>query len=219
MDADQVDEFANQVAALERVMAGTMDVAAAFEGEMSTMRSTIADTSREVRSLSSGISSGLRRSFESVVFDGEKLSVALDGLGQSIAQAAYKAAVSPVFNHFGGVLGRGVESVIGGLLPFADGAAFSQGRVVPFATGGIVSGPVRFPMRGGTGLMGEAGPEAILPLTRGADGKLGVQTSGGGGGTTVVMNISTPDAQSFERSRGQIAAKMTRALSSAQRNR
>ncbi|CAN0583332.1 unnamed protein product, partial [Ectocarpus sp. 12 AP-2014] len=67
-------------------------------------------------------------------------------------------------------------------------------------------------MRSGMGMMGEAGPEAIMPLSRGPDGKLGVR--GGGGDTVnVVMNIQTPDAQSFQRSQGQIAARMSRALS------
>lgn len=218
-DSEQIEDFARQVAALERAMSGTMDVAAAFEGELSSMRATLADTGREVRVLSRGMTTGLRKSFESVVFDGGKLSDALEGLGQSIAKAAYNAAVSPVFSHFGGILGRGVESVVGGLLPFENGASFSQGRVMPFASGGIVTGPVRFPMRGGTGLMGEAGPEAIMPLARGADGRLGVRSDGGGRGTTVVMNISTPDVAGFERSRSQIAAQMSRALSAAQRNR
>ena len=69
--------------------------------------------------------------------------------------------------------------MISGILPFADGAAFSQGRVMPFARGGVVTAPTQFPMRGGTGLMGEAGPEAILPLSRGADGSLGVRSQGG----------------------------------------
>jgi phage-related minor tail protein len=73
-------------------------------------------------------------------------------------------------------------------------------------------------MRGGTGLMGEAGPEAIMPLTRGADGRLGVQAAGGGRSVQVVMNISTPDAQSFQRSQSQIAAQMSRALGRSQRN-
>ncbi|MGA9252609.1 MAG: phage tail tape measure protein, partial [Roseobacter sp.] len=73
-------------------------------------------------------------------------------------------------------------------------------------------------MRGGMGIMGEAGPEAIMPLARGADGKLGVRGAGGGG-NSIVMNITTPDAQSFQRSQGQIAAQMTRALSRGQRNR
>lgn len=218
-DFEDIEEFADQVTRLERAMSGTMDVAAAFEGELSTMRATFSDTGREVRSLSGGINLGLRRAFEGVVFDGDRLSDAMRGLGESIARAAYNAAVSPVFSHLGGLLGRGVESVVGGLMPFADGASFSQGRVMPFATGGIVSGPTYFPMRGGLGLIGEAGPEAIMPLRRGADGRLGVASEGGGRPVSIVMNISTPDAVGFERSRSQIAAQMSRALSSAQRNR
>ena len=67
--------------------------------------------------------------------------------------------------------------------------------------------------------MGEAGPEAIMPLARGADGRLGVQAGGGGRSVTVVMNITTPDVQGFQRSQGQIAAQAQRALSRGQRNR
>jgi phage-related minor tail protein len=75
-------------------------------------------------------------------------------------------------------------------------------------------------MRGGTGLMGEAGPEAIMPLARGPDGKLGVRAGGGGGGpVSVVMNISTPDVEGFRRSRSQIAAEMARAMGRGRRNR
>jgi phage-related minor tail protein len=92
--------------------------------------------------------------------------------------------------------------------------------VTPFAKGGVVSSPTSFPMRGSSGLMGEAGPEAIMPLTRGADGRLGVAAQGGGGrAVTVVMNIQTPDVQGFQRSQSQIAAQAMRALSRGQRNR
>jgi lambda family phage tail tape measure protein len=90
---------------------------------------------------------------------------------------------------------------------------------MPFANGGVVSSPTYFPMRGATGLMGEAGPEAIMPLARGADGKLGVRSGGGGRPVTVVMNISTPDVQGFQRSQGQVAAQMSRALGRGARNR
>lgn len=64
-----------------------------------------------------------------------------------------------------------------GTLASANGNVFMAGNVVPFARGGIVSSPTLFPMaNGGTGLMGEAGPEAVMPLKRGADGRLGVAT-------------------------------------------
>ncbi len=65
--------------------------------------------------------------------------------------------------------------------------------------------------------MGEAGPEAIMPLARGTDGKLGVRAGGGGRPVNVVMNISTPDVQGFRRSQSQIAAQMGRVLGSGQR--
>ena len=117
------------------------------------------------------------------------------------------------------MLAQGVGDLMGGLFKFADGGSFTQGRVMPFANGGVVNGPVTFPMRRGVGLMGEAGPEAIMPLARGADGKLGVRSAGGGGPVNVVMNITTPDVGGFRRSQGQIAAQLGRAIGRGQRNR
>ncbi|HHL22093.1 MAG TPA: phage tail tape measure protein, partial [Aliiroseovarius sp.] len=73
------------------------------------------------------------------------------------------------------------------------------------------------PMRGGLGLMGEAGPEAIMPLARGPDGRLGVR-GGGGRPVNITMNISTPDVEGFRRSQGQIATQMARAIARGQRN-
>lgn len=75
---------------------------------------------------------------------------------------------------------------------FADGGAFSGGsQIQAYADGGVVGSPTYFGMSGGkTGLMGEAGPEAILPLKRGANGKLGVQMEGNGGGVTINQNIN-----------------------------
>lgn len=67
----------------------------------------------------------------------------------------------------------------------AHGGAFDRGRVLPFASGGVVSAPTLFPMARGVGLMGEAGPEAIMPLAR-IRGELGVRAGGGGG---VQVNI------------------------------
>jgi len=69
----------------------------------------------------------------------------------------------------------------------ANGNVFAQNGIVPYAMGGIVDRPMVFPFAKGIGLMGEAGPEAIMPLKRGADGRLGV--AGGGGGTSVTVNV------------------------------
>jgi phage-related minor tail protein len=66
--------------------------------------------------------------------------------------------------------------------------------------------------------MGEAGPEAIMPLSRGPDGRLGVRAQGGGG-VSVVMNIQTPDVDGFRRSQGQIAAQLGRVIGRGGRNR
>ena len=74
-----------------------------------------------------------------------------------------------------------------GLPGFADGGVIAKNKIVPFAYGGIVNKPTLFPMANGAGLMGEAGPEAIMPLRRGRNGKLGVEASGGVG--NVVVNV------------------------------
>lgn len=208
-----------QVAVLESTLDGTAGMVAAFDGELSRMRENLAITGREVNTLSTGIGSGLRKAFDGLVFDGMKLSDALKGVGQSMAGTFYSAAMRPVQNALGGLISQGVQGLFGGAAAFAQGGAFSQGRVMPFARGGVVTSPVGFPMRGGRGLMGEAGPEAILPLARGADGRLGVQAAGGGRPVTVVMNVTTPDVQGFQRSQGQIAAQAARALARGQRNR
>ena len=72
----------------------------------------------------------------------------------------------------------------------ANGNVFAQNGIVPYAKGGIVDRPMMFPFAKGIGLMGEAGPEAIMPLKRGADGKLGVAGGGGGGVSVGAINIS-----------------------------
>ncbi|MGR3759621.1 phage tail tape measure protein [Roseobacteraceae bacterium NS-SX3] len=208
-----------QSAALEDAFGDAAGVAASFDAELRRVRDAFAATGKDVQTLEQGLSKGLRRAFEGVVFDGESLSDALDTLARSMIQTAYNAAVRPVTDHVGGLLAEGVGNLVSGILPFADGAAFSQGRVVPFARGGVVSQATAFPMRGATGLMGEAGPEAILPLARAADGSLGVRSQGGRGGVQVVVNVTTPDVQGFQRSQGQIAAQLSRALSRGNRNR
>lgn len=73
-------------------------------------------------------------------------------------------------------------------IKFANGGVIDAGNTIKqYARGGIVNKPTLFPMANGMGLMGEAGPEAIMPLKRGSNGKLGVQSSGGVG--NIVVNV------------------------------
>jgi len=110
----------------------------------------------------------------------------------------------------GGTMG----GIIGSIFGFQKGGAFSAGNVVPFAYGGVVNSPTMFGMSGGrTGLMGEAGPEAIMPLKRGSDGKLGVE---GGGNVTVhqTFNFAANGDESVKKIIAEAApkiAKMTEA--------
>jgi len=78
------------------------------------------------------------------------------------------------------------QTVIG--LMSAKGNSFGAGGVKMFAKGGVVDSPTLFNYSGGTGMMGEAGPEAILPLKRNAQGKLGVEMQGGGSGDVNINN-------------------------------
>lgn len=214
---DRLDE--DDQGPLGRGFAQGARVTAEFEAELSRLRESMLYTNREVGVLTSGIGSGLRRAFEGLVFDGMKLSDALKGIGRSMADTALAVAMKPVQQALAGAIAQSMNGMVSGALPFADGGAFAQGRVMPFAKGGVVSQPTYFPMRGATGLMGEAGAEAIMPLRRGADGRLGVAAAGGNGrAVNVTFNVSTPDVAGFQRSQSQIAAQMSRLLARGERN-
>jgi len=213
------DDGGEALALLDGEMAASAATVAALGAEMARMREAAALAGREVGTLSSGIAGGLRRAFDGLALDGMRLSDALRGIARSIADTVYAAATRPVIAAGGDALAGVIAGMGEALMPFARGGAFSAGQVMPFAEGGIVSAPVTFPMRGGRGLMGEAGPEAIMPLARGADGRLGVRAQGGGARVVnVTLNVSTPDVQGFQRSQSQIAAQLGRALGRGQRN-
>lgn len=217
---DGIDGLESRIDGLETSLGGAEVVVSTFETELAAMRSTMLYTSKEVASLSLSIGGGLRKAFDGLAFDGMKLSDALKAVAESMINAAYNTAMRPIQTGLGEVIANGMNGLVSGILPFEKGGTFSQGRVMPFAKGGVVSSPTNFAMRGGMGLMGEAGPEAIMPLARGPDGSLGVRAGGQGGRPVqVVMNISTPDVAGFQRSQSQIAAQMARALGRGQRNR
>ncbi len=111
---------------------------------------------------------------------------ALAGLLDQLSKLLLQSANTGLFGE------GGIGGALLGLLGFEKGGVFSQGNVVPFASGTVINQPTFFPLRGNkTGLMGEAGPEAIMPLSRGPDGKLGVMAQGGGGGIAVNNYFNT----------------------------
>lgn len=104
-------------------------------------------------------------------------------------------------------------------LASAKGNMFNSGNVIPFANGGVFNAATFFPMKGGkTGVMGEAGPEAIMPLSRGPDGKLGIKgSSGGGQSVNIVVNVQGGSAPDVRRSAAQGAREAIGFLGGAQR--
>lgn len=160
----------------------------------------------------------LTSAFRGAAGGGRSLDGVLRQLGGRISTIALDAALKPLTQLAGGLLGQVLSGVGGGGLARAGGAA--TGGIVPFAKGGVVRAPTFFPSGGRIGLMGEAGAEAILPLRRGPDGALGVAAPGAAGargGPSIVFNVTTPDAPSFKRAEVQIQAMIARAAMRGQR--
>ena len=152
--------------------------------------------------------------FDGLILKGKSLGDTVSTLGQSLSQIAFKAAFKPLEN----AIGSGFNNIFAnpaGL--FGTGTSLLPGTPVPFAKGGVIASPVGFPLGQGTGLAGEAGAEAIMPLTRGADGRLGVAASGSSG-VNVTFNVTATDIESFRRSETQVAALLSRAVGRGQRN-
>lgn len=167
------------------------------------------DTSRLTRQLGDaerltrGFGRALGDALEGGVVKGRSLTDVLRGLGSRLSELALSAALKPVENALGGVFSGLTQSLLGGVKPFAKGGVLSSPTVL--GAGGAAFA-----------LAGEAGPEAVLPLTRGADGRLGVAASGGAGGH-VTVNITTPDIDGFRRSEAQVSAALARAVARGRR--
>jgi len=130
----------------------------------------------------------------------------------------YQNITKPLFSLFSG----GAADVFS-FFRSAEGNVFSGGHLQQFAKGGIFSGPTVFPMATGAGLMGEAGPEAVMPLSRLSTGELGVKTTGDGSEGGNYIYINAVDAKSFEdmcrRNPNAIIGPVTRGLKANQQRK
>lgn len=179
-----------------------------------------ADTSPLERELVSAarfgrqFSSMLGQAFDGIAVKGRGLGDVLRSLALSLSRMAFQAAFKPLEQGFSALF----AGLLGGAVPFARGGVVANSLPVPFASGGVVRSPIAFPLdRGRMGIAGERGAEAIMPLSRGPDGRLGIRAERTGG-PAIVFQISTPDVESFRRSETQIAAMLARAVALGQRN-
>ena len=154
-----------------------------------------AEKSREIaQGLAQDITGPIKEALKSGEFTWETFAGAISRIAQNLAtrliELAFKPIETALLNAFMG--GGGGGGVLGSLFGFARGGVFAGGtELTAFARGGVVHRSTVFPFARGIGLMGEAGPEAILPLRRGKGGRLGVEMSGDGGAAAPAAQMST----------------------------
>lgn len=179
-----------------------------FEADASPIRDAI----KQVNIESLNLGKSITKSFEDIVFKGKDVESVFKSLALQLSNKALNSAIKPVEELLPEGVGSSVSSLFGSIFGFAKGGAFAN------SVGGVLNSPMAFPLAGGNlGVAGEAGPEAILPLTRGANGELGVRSSGGSG-VNVTVNIAATDIDSFRRSEGELAATLQRITSRGNRN-
>jgi lambda family phage tail tape measure protein len=179
-----------QIAKLKQLIQASQDVKKSFKDTFSESLKQyyeqITNLGTQVADSVKGAFQGLEDQLTSFVTTGKASFADLArSILEDIARIAIRQAIiAPLL--------KGVGSIFG--IKFADGGVFAQNGIQKFARGGIVNGPTMFPFAKGVGLMGEAGPEAIMPLRRGADGRLGVAASGGAG-VNVTVNVDAGSSQ------------------------
>ena len=164
--------------------------------------SDLGDVSAELKrvgDLADGVGPSLSNAFRSAIVDGKSLQSVLGDVSKAFADVALRAALKPLGNLISGA----VENLFTATDP-------TLGGVTAFAKGGVVAAPTYFPTGAGMALAGEAGPEAIVPLARGSDGRLGL--AGAGSSVNVTFNVTATDARSFAASEAEISAMLLRAV-------
>lgn len=170
-----------------------------FGGEFREELSDVSLELERIGNLADGVARTVSTAFRGALTEGKSFRSVLADIAKGFADIALRAALKPVGLMVGGL----VENLFG-----ATNAALAG--VTPFAKGGVIAAPSYFPLGKGLGLAGEAGPEAIMPLARGADGRLGV--AGGGGAVQVTFNVTAQDARSFTQSEAEVSAMLLRAV-------
>ena len=182
----------------------------AIDADTRPLEQQLADAAR----LGARFGNTLSQAFVDVALRGKSFGDVLRSLALRLSELALKAAFKPLTDSDR----RRARRACSAASPSPRAAWCVRPLPVPFAQGGVIASPIAFPLGGNRlGLAGERGAEAILPLARGPDGRLGVRAEAGGG-VNVTFNVTTPDADSFRRSETQLAALLARAVAQGQRN-
>lgn len=185
--------------------------------DVSLTLGALGSRTRELTTGAMAFSRAMTGAFTASVVGGRQFDDVLKSLTLRLSDMAVRLAFKPLEKSIAG----GLSSLLSGFSGTGTSAGITltaaSGAVKPFASGGVIGTPTYFPlMEGGVGLAGEAGPEAIMPLSRGADGKLGVAARGSG--NVITIQIATPDLDSFRRSENYITGQIARAVSRGQRS-
>lgn len=166
-----------------------------------------------LKSSANGFANAMTQAFTQSVVGGKQFDDVLKSLVLRLSNMAVAAAFKPLAGGLASALSGVFESLFSNGKPIQA----AKGAIKPFAAGGVIATPTYFPLSGGgLGLAGEAGPEAILPLARGRDGRLGVAASGSRA-ASVTINIATPDIDGFRRSETYLTGQIARAVARGQR--
>ena len=174
-----------------------------FGSQMQSKLKTFTDSIKTVQeSMADGVVKGIKGMEDALVDFVMTGKLSFRNLANSIIADMVRIAIQqtitmPFSNFIKGIFSKN-----------ANGNAFVDGKVEKYAYGGVVNKPTLFPMANGMGLMGEAGAEAILPLRRGSNGKLGVQSSGGGIGSVVVNVDATKTSANANNGQAEMLGKM-----------
>lgn len=157
------------------------------------------------------VASTLAKGFGAAIVSGKSFNDTLAIIGQSLARLAIqdgvKLATQSLTHQLSGLFTEG-----------SGGAASLPAQINRNADGGVIASPTYFANGGAIGLMGERGAEAIMPLARGGDGRLGViAQSANARPVAITVNIAATDIDSFRRSEAQLTGALARAVARGQR--
>lgn len=189
--------FSDSVAASVDALGSATTTATDHAGAYSDALIEAAQRAQREWEFFAGEFSGFWQDFRAGLMDGASLwgafgdaaVSALDSIATRVLDMAADNIFNMLFSSFGSIAG-GAAIPSGGFIPGITGPKlFASGGVFADGIGGysnqVVNSPTVFAFAKGAGLMGEAGPEAIMPLKRGPDGRLGVES-----GASRVPNIT-----------------------------